>query len=116
MDLHSLAYRRVRGDVIETFKFLTGIYKVDYNDILPRHTDTGISTRGYTLKLQKRSCTSQIRSNILGYRTVNLWNSLPEEVVSACSTNGFKERFDLLFKDRCYCEVFEDNFWLSHSS
>jgi len=50
----------------------------------------------------KRSCKSiivhgmaepeadAIRSNVLGYRIVNLWNLLPEEVVSSCSTNGFK--------------------------
>jgi hypothetical protein len=44
-----MTYRRVRGDAIETFKYLHGIYKVDHNDILPRHTDTGISTRGHTL-------------------------------------------------------------------
>jgi len=76
-DLHSLAYRRVRGDAIETFKYLNGIYKVDCNDILPRHRNTGISTRGHILKLQKRSCTYHNQSNALGYSIVNLWNSLP---------------------------------------
>ena len=29
MDLHSLAFRRIRGDAIETFKYLNGIYNVD---------------------------------------------------------------------------------------
>ena len=27
-------------------------------------------------------------------RVVGLWNSLPEEVVSACSVNAFKNRLD----------------------
>jgi len=52
MDLHSLVYK-VRGDAIQTFKYLNGIYKVDCNNMLPRHKDTGISTRVHTLKLRK---------------------------------------------------------------
>ena len=114
MDLHSLAYRRVKGDVIEAYKYLNGIYKVDCNDILPKHIDTGIHTRGHSLKLRKRSCVSRIRANVFGFRIVNLWNSLSEDVVSAGSTNSFKKRFDLLFEGRCFCETWEDKFWLSY--
>jgi len=38
MDLRSLSYRRLRGDVVEVvYKFMNGIYKVNSADILPRH-------------------------------------------------------------------------------
>jgi len=34
--------------------------------------DSGVNTRGHCLKLQKRNCKSAFRSNVLGYRIVNL--------------------------------------------
>jgi hypothetical protein len=46
------------------------------------------------LKLRKRESTIQMRSNYFGYRIVNMWNTLPEEVVSSPSVNCFKGRFD----------------------
>jgi len=35
MDLPSLAYRRLRGDAIGTYKYLHGIYNVDSSALLP---------------------------------------------------------------------------------
>ena len=52
--------------------------------------DSGVSTRGHSLKLQKRDCKSVLRANVLGYRIVNLWNSLPEDIVSAPTVNSLK--------------------------
>jgi len=39
MDLPSLSYRRLRGDIIEVglYKYVNGIYKVNSTDILPCH-------------------------------------------------------------------------------
>jgi len=56
--------------------------------------DSGVNTRRHCLKLQKRNCKSALRSNVLGYRIVNLWNSLLEDVVSAPTVNCLKGRFD----------------------
>jgi ribonuclease P/MRP protein subunit RPP40 len=97
MGLPSLAYRRVRGDAIEAYKYLHGIYKVDCTDIMPLHKDTGFDTRGHCLKLQKRECKGRLRANYFGFRIVNIWNSLPEEVVMADTVNCFKGRFDRLY-------------------
>jgi hypothetical protein len=94
LDLPTLAFRRRRGDAIEVYKYLHGHYNTDCSDILPLYVAEGAKTRGHSLKLQKRECRSQIRANILGYRVVNMWNALPEEVVSAPSVNCFKGRFD----------------------
>ena len=49
--LPSFYYRRVRGDIIEAYKYLHGMNKVDPCPLL---RDTGERTRGHGLKLQTR--------------------------------------------------------------
>ena len=91
MDLPSLAYRRLRGDAIETYKYLHGIYNVDSSASLPLADESeGVTTRDHSLKLLKLDCKKSIRANVLGFRIVNVWNSLPEDVVNASSVNAFK--------------------------
>lgn len=99
MNLPSLVYRRIRGDGIEVYKYVHGIYQVDSEEILPRNKTTGVSTRGHSLKLQKRGSKGQLRANFFGIRTVNLWNSMPENVVTAPTTNSFKNRIDRHYAD-----------------
>jgi len=95
MDLPSLLYRRLRGDVIETYKYLHGIYNINCSLFLSLSVrDSGVSTRGHSLKLQKRNYKSVLRANVLGYRIVNLWNSLPEDIVSDPTVNSLNGRFD----------------------
>jgi len=80
MDLPSLTYRRARGDAIETYKYLHGLYTVDSAHMLPLHTtdESEVSTRGHSLKLQKSDCMTQLQMNYFGLRTVNSWSQLPE--------------------------------------
>ena len=94
LELTSLEDRRLRGDVIEAFKYMHKIYNVDESEMLPRHTQEGMMTRGHSLKLLKRSCNSQVRANFFGLRVVNKWNLLPENVVASSSVNCFKGRYD----------------------
>jgi len=103
MDLPSLLYRRLRGDAIETYKYLHGEYQID-NSFLPldQSNTARVTTRGHCLKLMKRDCKTAVRANFLSYRTVNFWNSLPEYAVTADSVNTFKGRFD-----KCYSYTFQ---------
>ena len=91
LDLPSLNYRKARGDMIECYKYLTGISKVS-GDILPR--DHRSLTRGHSLKLKKPRVATRLRQNFFCVRIVNAWNSLPEQVISAPSLNAFKNRID----------------------
>ena len=100
LDLPSLVYRRYRGDAIEVYKYLRCVYKVDSSSLLPLTTET--RTRGHGFKLLKRHCRSQLRSNFFSMRVVNLWNSLPDEVVTAPSLNAFKNRIDTTWKHMRY--------------
>jgi len=105
MDLPSLTYRRARGEAIETYKYLHGLYTtVDCSHLLPLHTTDGATTGEHSLKLQKRACRTQLRMNYFGLRTFNSWNQLPEEIAQASSVNSFKGCYDrhnvnLHFKD-----------------
>lgn len=88
--------------MIEAYKYLNGSYDVDCSKMMPLHESNGMRTRGHNLKLEKRECRGRTRSNFFGYRIVNVWNSLPEEVVSAPSVNCLKGRFDRYSGDRKY--------------
>jgi hypothetical protein len=107
MDLPSLAFRRARGDAIETYKFLHGIYKVDSSSMLPLHTTDGITTIGHSLKLQKRNYKTQLRKNFFGLRMINSWNHLPETIVQASSVNVFKGLYDRHFVDQGWILVLD---------
>ena len=49
LKLPSLYYNRARGDMIETYRYLHVIYKVDR---MPLELDHNIVTRGHSLKLK----------------------------------------------------------------
>ena len=57
LNLPSMYYRRARGDMIETFKFVNGIYKCDN----PLTFDSNNRTRGHQYKLKKERCRLQVR-------------------------------------------------------
>jgi len=104
MGFPSLSYRRLRGDVIETFKYLHGIYSTNSSTLLLLVLfHDGIQTRGHSLKLQKRECRLSVTANVLGFRIVNFWNSMPEEIVTAPTVNILKGRFDKKYAYLQYC-------------
>jgi ribonuclease P/MRP protein subunit RPP40 len=97
--LPSLQYRRQRGDMINTYKFCQGDFKVDTPWLL-REDQT--RTRGHPYKLKKKYARLEIRKNTFSHRIVDNWNSLPETVVCAPSVNAFKSRLDSFWRDRVY--------------
>ena len=58
------------------------------------------TTGEHHLKLQKMRSTHNARSKFFSNRVVTKWNSLPEEVVSATTTNQFKSRLDRYWADK----------------
>ena len=49
MDLPSLEYRRLRGDAIETYKYIHGKYQVDSSYLLPLNQSNGVISHNRTL-------------------------------------------------------------------
>ncbi len=97
LGLPTLRYRRIRGEMIEVFKMLN-VYDDQVDNILDRPEATA-STRGHSFKLNKRHARTNVRLHSFAYRVVNLWNDLPEQVVSSPNINVFKNRLDSYWKD-----------------
>ena len=102
LGLPTLAFRRLRGDMIEIYKLTNKIYDAEVCDFVktwdkmaPRE-----GNRGHSKKLYPQRAKSNLRKNALMIRAVRTWNSLPEKVVSARTVNSFKNQFDKLMKDQ----------------
>lgn len=92
LGLTSLEKRRLRGDLIETFKIVHGYENVD-REIFFELAST--VTRSNNCKLKKRGQWRTVtRANSFSVRVVNVWNSLPEDIVTATSIGAFKHRLD----------------------
>ena len=91
LQLPTLAFRRWRGDLIETYKIFNH-YKTNYQNFFTLNNN--INTRGHSLKLQKNFSRTNIRKYSFSNRIIDSWNSLPESIASAPSINTFKNRLD----------------------
>jgi ribonuclease P/MRP protein subunit RPP40 len=96
LKLPTLKYRRVRGDMIELYKFITGKY--DSNCTLSLELCHQLSdrlvTRGNSYKLVQHRSRYDMRKYYFTNRIIPIWNSLPDSVVTAESVNSFKNRLD----------------------
>jgi len=67
--------RRLRGDMIETYKVISGIYDTSVSPEIP--TISEYATRGNSLKVANRRCHYNLRKYSFSMRITNVWNSLP---------------------------------------
>ena len=91
-NLFSLSRRRLRGDMIQVFKILKGIDKIDMKDLGWELNER--QTRGHNLKLVKHRSRLNLRQNYFTQRVVDYWNKLPIRVVSLSSVQSFKVALD----------------------
>ena len=54
--------------------------------------------------LQKQSSQLKVKHDFFSLRVVDLWNSLPDSVVSVPSLNSFKNRLDTFWKEYKFSE------------
>ena len=77
--------------MIETYKYCHKLYEVDKKPfVLMKEFNDQAATRDHGFKIRKEKHKSDIRGNFFGNRIVNLWNSLPRDIVNAPSINAFK--------------------------
>ena len=90
LNLPTLKYRRIRGDMIEVYKIITNTYDNNINFSWEKQQDS--RTRSDYLKLTNHRCHYDLRKYLFTARIVNNWNSLPKLVISAGTTNCFRNR------------------------
>ena len=86
--MDSLFNGGIKSDLLLCCKFLAGHADVDVSRFFTRVT--GAVTRGNIAKLY-RLCSAR-DSNFFANRVINIWNSLPTDVVNACSVFAFKRK------------------------
>ena len=100
LNLPTLEYRRIRGDMIEAFKITHNIYDHRVTENLLKLDKK--STRNHGYKLEKQRVNSTQYQNFFTNRIVNVWNNLPHDVVNADTTNSFKNKLDKHMKQFIY--------------
>ena len=91
LDLPSLQHRRRRADIIQVFKVLVGIDRIDSKKLFAL-SDT--NTRGHHLKLFKQGCRIDPRKYTFSRRVTDDWNALPDSVINVESLAEFKYQLD----------------------
>ena len=92
LDLISLVQRRLRGQLIEVFKYLnrfttpsaTGLFDYDLNDRI----------RNNGAKLIVKHFNTSVAQHFYQIKTTTTWNALPNEVVTSSTVNSFKNSLD----------------------
>ena len=97
LNLPTLVYRRIRGDMIETFKILNNIYDSRVTNFLSISNFS--TTRGHNFKLFVQHANFNIRKWFFSIRIVDIWNRLPSNVVNASNDMCFEKRLDKCWAD-----------------
>ena len=104
--LTTLSERRTRGDIIETFKTMRGINRVDREEwfrvqVEEEHRPTRSNTMVVGGELERRRevivgqrAKLEVRRNFFTVRVEKEWNRLPETVKMQRTVNGFKNAYD----------------------
>ena len=86
----SLEDRRKRGDLIDTYKYMNGIYDAKpsdlFNFVQSRH-------ERHTRNLVPEKMNLNLRKTFFSNRIVNDWNGVPSEIRFATSLNSFKNYY-----------------------
>ena len=106
-----LKERRLRGDMIETYKVMKGISQVNIEDWFQMVGEERRPTRQNALigengnvewqeyVIQGERYRLEIRKNFFNVRVTKVWNSLPTNVKNASNVNAFKNRIDTYMKN-----------------
>ena len=92
LNLFSLEKRRMRGDLIEVFKMFRGFDNINISDYFD--IDRERNTRNNGFKIIGKNFRSEESKHFFFNRIVNVWNSLPPQVVNCNTIESFKARLD----------------------
>ena len=98
LGMFSLRYRRLRGDLIEVFKFVKDQQHGYLKGLLEFNKEN--RSRGHNFRLIVKHSRTRLRQSFFGRRVVEPWNKLPIDVVAAESLASFKSKLDKHFTDK----------------
>ena len=93
LELPKLEERRIRGDMIETFKIITGKEDMKAEKLFKMAKVRGARNNTHCRKIRMDYCRLEVRKNFFSKRVIEKWNSLTAKEVSAMKTSEFKERY-----------------------
>ena len=96
LNLFSLERRRLRGDLIEVFKYSRDPTSSPVAHLFTLRKESGL--RGHSLTLSKVRSRLAVRYNFFANRVVNSWNKLPDVVVHSTSIECFKMALDSVWE------------------
>ena len=94
LNLPTLAFRRLRGDMIETYKHFN---KYDRSILPPSFKPRNRPSRNHKFQIQPirpKDGERGIHNNSFYCRVIDTWNRLPKTVVEASTIDTFKNRLD----------------------
>jgi hypothetical protein len=96
LKLPTIAHRRIRGDMIETYKLINEKYDLEASSFLKLLSSSGnrFSRRNNNNKIVQQRFKTSLRKNSFAMRVAKVWNKLPDQVIHAASTNAFKNHLD----------------------
>ena len=100
LDLPSMEYRRKRGDMIQCYKIMNGLVRMEVNELFTPIPST--STRGHNQRVLRQRSTKAARAKSFSQRTIQSWNNLSKKVIDAPSVDAFKNRLDEDWQHKVY--------------
>ena len=96
LNLQNLEDRRLRGDLIQTYKLVNGVEKINLVNGINYAKSLSLNLRRSNDKrlVRETNKKSSCRYNFLSNRIVSTWNMLSASTVSAKSVNKFKACID----------------------
>ena len=101
LNLYSVKGRLLRADLIKYFKIFNNLSVISPSDLFVLSPTT--HTRGHRFKILKPHVSLESRRRFFSVRCVDLWNSLPDQLVGCGSVDAFKSGLH----DVLGCRLFE---------
>jgi hypothetical protein len=95
LDLDSLELRRIKADMCMVYKITHGLVDIRLEEIF--ELNTHYKTRNNGLKLKLPYANIDARKYSFAVRTVNIWNSLPRNIVLSPTLDKFKDELNTDF-------------------
>jgi len=102
LNLQTLSERRVRQDMIQTYKILNGIDHVEANQWFTLAAEESVrvtrqSSDPFNIKPQKSK--TDVRKYFFSNRVVANWNNLPSTIKQSVNTDQFKRSYDKYIRE-----------------